>query len=74
MKQALEHHSYNISSVINETPTRVHSDDEAADDEHLKRLGRLSQGHQQRSYHCKAVIDKQGSSSVGGKIMWKRGV
>lgn len=69
LNEALEHHFCNISSVINETPTGVHSDDEAADDEHLKRLGRLPQGHQQSSHYCKAVVGKQGSSSAGSKEM-----
>lgn len=69
MKQALEHHFCNISNVINETPTGVNSDDEAADDEHLKRAGRLTQGHEQSSDDCKAVIHKQRSSSAGSKKM-----
>lgn len=68
MKQALERHS----SVINKAPTRIHSDDEAADDEHLKRLRRLAQGHQQRSCYCKAVVDEQRSSSAWRKTMRKR--
>lgn len=72
MKQALELHFYDMSSVMNETPTGVHSDYKAADDEHLKRVGRLTQGHQQSSSYCKAVIDKQGSSPAGRKTMWKR--
>lgn len=71
-KRALGRPYYNISSLTNETLTRVHSDYEAANDEHLKRLRRLPQGHQQCGYYCKTVIDQQGSSSVGMKTIWKR--
>lgn len=63
------HHFCNVSSVINETPTGVNADDEAADDEHLKRAGRLTQGHEQSSDYCKAVVHKQRSSSAGSKKM-----
>lgn len=49
---------------LKETPTWVNSHYEAADDEHLKRFGHLTQGQQQCSYYSKAVIHQQGSLSV----------
>lgn len=69
MKQALERHFCNISGVINETPTGVDADDEAADDEHLKRAGRLPQGHEQSSDDRKAVVHEQRSSPAGSEKM-----
>lgn len=54
---------------LKQTLTRVNSHYEAADDEHLKRFGHLTQGQQQCSYYSKAVIHQQGSlSAVKRKI------
>lgn len=59
--------SVTISGVMNKTLTRVQADYEAADDEHLKRARRLTQGHQQSGDYCEAVVDQQGSSSARRK-------
>lgn len=56
-----DHLQYNImhfSSLTDETLTRVHANDEATDDEHLKGLCHLTQGQQQSSYYSKAIIYK----------------
>lgn len=47
------------SSPVEETLTRVDPHDETTNDEHLKRTRPLSQGQQQSSNHCKAVIQEQ---------------
>lgn len=50
---------------MNKTLTRVHSDDETANDEHLKRLGLLTEGEQQSRYDSEDIIYQKCSSSTG---------
>lgn len=49
--------------IIHEELTRVNSNYEPANDEHLKRFCRLAQGQKQSSDDSEAVIQQQGSLS-----------
>lgn len=50
------------------TLTRVHPDYEAADDEHLERLGPLTEGEQQRCEDGEAVVQQQRSLPAGETV------
>lgn len=48
-------------------PTAVEADDEAPDDEHLVRVGRLGEAHERRAQHARHVVEQQ-SALPGGTM------